>query len=293
MSRLHSFFKTVLRPFERLGLRGLTLIAALSCAAQPAPLETLPRPLSLDDALAYALAHNPALRRVKAQLAQQEGVLLETTALRRPTVGARGSYGYTQARLFESLPGFPEVPLPDPNAWEINLTVRQSVYSGGRVRARVRSAQERVDAARSTMIAAINQTLFAVEESFYDVLLAREQIKVNEEALRVLETENEQAGVRRRAGTGSDFEVLRARVALANARPALVRALLGEKTEPNDDEQTDLDVQGELTVPRVSFGLADAIRAARAHRPELLADESIIAAMRDEIESARRASAPK
>lgn len=56
------------------------------------------------------------------------------------------------------------------------------------------------------------------------VLLARELIKVQEKAIRVLEKESEQARVRRKAGTGSDFEVLRSNVAIANARPALIRA---------------------------------------------------------------------
>jgi len=291
--------------FTRPALLGLTLVTALSYAAEPAAPTMLPRPLTLDAALAYALAHSPGLRRVSEQLAQQEGVLLEASARRRPSVGVGASYEYTEPRQFEGFPGFPDVPLPDPNAWRVNLAVRQLVYSGGSVDARVRSSRERVEAARSTMTGAINQTIFAVEESFYDVLLARELIKVQEEAIRVLEKESEQARVRRKAGTGSDFEVLRANVAIANARPALIRArnayrsrqdalrtIVGAKAEPNDDEQTDLDVQGQLVIPPASFGLADAIRAARIHRPELLADR-VIAAAKEEIEFAKAGKRPQ
>lgn len=188
----------------------------------------------------------------------------------------------------------------------VNLVVRQLFYSGGGVEARVRSSRERVEAARSAMTGAINQTIFAVEERFNDVLLARELIKVQEEAIRVLEKECEQARVRRKAGTGSDFEVLRANVAIANARPALIRArnayrsrqdalrtILGAKAEPNDDEQTELDVQGQLVIPQTSFGLADAIRAARTHRPELLADERVIAAAKEEVEFAKAGKRPQ
>jgi outer membrane protein TolC len=260
----------------------------------------------LDAALAYSLAHSPGLRRVSQQLAQQEGVLLEASARRRPNVGVGGSYGYTEPRQFEGFPGFPNVPLPDSNAWQVNLAVRKMVYSGGGVEARVRSARERLEAARSTMTGAINQTIFAVEKSFYDVLLTREQIKVHEEAIRVLEREGEQARVRRKAGTGSDFEVLRANVAVANARPALIRArnayrsgqdalrtVLGATAEPTDDDATDLDVQGQLEVARVSLGLADAIRAARTRRPELLSDERIIAAAREEVEFAKAGKRPQ
>jgi outer membrane protein TolC len=156
------------------------------------------------------------------------------------------------------------------------------------------------------MTGAINRTIFAVEESFFDVLLAREQIKVQQEAMQVLEREAEQARVRRKAGTGSDFDVLRASVAVANARPTLVRAMnayrahqdalrtvLGAVVDPTDDGDTELEVQGQLSVPPVALGLADAIRAARAHRPELLAEERIISAGREDIKLAKSGQRPQ
>lgn len=103
--------------FTRPALLGLTLVTALSYAAEPAAPTILPRPLTLDAALAYALDHSPGLRRVSEQLSQQEGVLLEASARRRPSVGVGASYEYTEPRQFEGFPGFPDVPLPDPNAW--------------------------------------------------------------------------------------------------------------------------------------------------------------------------------
>lgn len=292
--------------FARPALLGLTLLLALSCAAATATVAPLPRPLTLPGALSYALEHNPGLRGVREQLARQEGVLLEASAQRLPSVGVTGSYAYSEPRQFEGFPGFAQVPMPDPNAWQVGVAIRQVVYSGGSVDARRQSAQERLDAARDTMTGAINRTIFAVEESFFDVLLAREQIKVQQEAMQVLEREAEQARVRRKAGTGSDFDVLRASVAVANARPALVRAMnayrahqdalrtvLGAVVDPTDDGDTELEVQGQLTVPPVSLGLADAIRAARAHRPELLANERMISAGREDIKLAKSGQRPQ
>jgi len=292
--------------FVRPTLFGLTLFMALSTAAQTATVTPLPRPLTLPAALSYALEHNPGLRGMREQLARQDGVLLEANAFRLPSVGLSGSYAYSEPRQFEGIPGFDQVPKPDSNAWQVGVGFRQLVYSGGGADARWRSAQERLDAARNTMTGAVNQTIFAVEESFFDVLLAREQIKVQEEAVQVLEREVEQARVRRKAGTGSDFEVLRSGVAVANARPALVRAknsyrahqdalrtVLGATVEPTDDGETELEVQGQLSVPPVALGLAAAIHAARVHRPELLANERIISAGQEDIKLAKSGQRPQ
>jgi outer membrane protein TolC len=283
----------------------LLLLATVPFARAEAPGEALPRPLTLETAVRYALAHNPELRRVNQQVTEREGVILEATARQQPSVGASARYGYTQPRLFEGFPGFPNVPMPDPNAWQVDLTVRRLVYSGGGTQAQVRSAQERTAAARAAVAAAVNATIFQVEEEFLGVLLAREQIQVHEEALAVLERESERARVRRSAGAGADFEVLRAEVAIANARPALIRAQNAYRARQDrlrvalgvdaglSEADPDLAVQGELAVPPLAIALPQAIEAARSRRPELQADARLIAAAREDIKSARAARKPQ
>ncbi|HWA85595.1 MAG TPA: TolC family protein [Opitutus sp.] len=299
-------FRTAFPSFVRHSLSAAMLLAALRGVAQASTAAPLPRPLTLDVAISYALAHSPALREVREKIAQQEGVLLEASARRLPNVGLGASYTYSEPRQFEGIPGFPQVPLPNSNAWQVGVAIRQLVYSGGSVEAQHQSAQGRLEAARSTLVGAINRTVLAVQEDFFDVLLARRQIDVHEAALRVLEHEVEQARVRRTAGSGSDFDVLRAEVAVANARPALVRARnayhagqdalrtdLGATADPTDDSKTDLDVQGELAMPPLKLELADAVRTARQRRPELLTGERLIEADREEIAFAKSGRRPQ
>ncbi|HVU23695.1 MAG TPA: TolC family protein [Opitutus sp.] len=294
LSRVHSVFRCAL----------WFLVLPAASPASPAP--ELPRPLTLERATSYALEHSPALREVREAIAQQQGVLLEASARRLPEVGVGASYRYTEPRQFEGIPGFDFVPLPNSNAWQIGVAIRQVVYSGGSVAAQHRSAQDRLEAARSTLTGAINRTIFAVQRDFFDVLLARREIEVHEAALQVLENEAEQARVRRRAGTGSDFDVLRAEVAVANARPALVRARnaihasqdalraeLGAAVEPGDTIATDLDVQGDLAMPPLPLSLSEAVHAARQHRPELSAGEQAIAADRADVEFAKSGRRPQ
>ncbi len=84
------------------------------------------------------------------------------------------------------------------------------------------------------------------------------------------------------AGTVSNFEVLRARVALANAQPDLItarndyriaveqlRQSLGAPSGPQA-EGSSLEAEGTLDLEREDFGLDASLTAAHEHRPELL-----------------------
>lgn len=61
------FYMPSLFRFTRPALLGLTLVTPLSYAAEPTAPTMLPRPLTLDAALAFALVHSPRLRRVSGR----------------------------------------------------------------------------------------------------------------------------------------------------------------------------------------------------------------------------------
>lgn len=108
MFHLPSLFR-----FIRPALLGLTLVTALSYAAEPTAPTMLPRPLTLDPALAFALVHSPGLRRLSEQLAQQEGMLPEATARRRPRGGGGASSAYTEPRhIMDTLCGTTDIGPP-------------------------------------------------------------------------------------------------------------------------------------------------------------------------------------
>jgi len=259
--------------------------------------EPLPVPLTLSAALTYALAHNPALRRTREQIREEEGVLIEARAAERPSVIASGGYTRLDDRLVNPLFGSPDL-------WSVDLTAQHLLYSGGGVQAQVRGQREVLESAKLAFTAALNDTRLDVTQQFYDVLLARELIGVQEEAIRVLEAALGNAGNRRQAGTGSDFDVLRAEVAVANAKPALIRVrnayrvtqdrlrtTLGAPAAPLATE-TDLRVEGRLAVPRQAIALADAISAARAQRPELLRQERLSTAADEAVAGSRSGARP-
>jgi len=86
---------------------------------------------------------------------------------------------------------------------------------------------QRPAGARSAMFeleGVINQQLLSVRTQFYTVLFAKQRIAVQEENVNLLAQQLKDARSRFDAGTTSNFDVLRAEVALANGQPPLIQA---------------------------------------------------------------------
>jgi outer membrane protein TolC len=129
----------------------------------------------------------------------------------------------------------------------------------------------------------INQQLLLVRTQFYTMLLAKERIKVQENNVNLLEQQLKDAKNRFEAGTTSNFEVLRAEVALANGQPPLIQARndyriaieqlrqqLGFVAGRGATLAKEPEFVGTLEVGQsVTYQLSDALAAAQANRPEL------------------------
>ena len=260
---------------HRLLAAGLVLagLAADGLRAAPASAPLLPEPLDLPGALRFALGNNFAIRQARERIRQQEGVEIEVRARQIPNVGASGSYTDNSREISTFVP-------PADNAWTIALQARQVLYAGGGVTASVKSARLAREAAAFELEGVINEQLRAVRTQFYTVLLAREKIAVQEENIKLLEQQLTDAKNRFNAGTTSNFDLLRAEVALANGQPPLIQArndyriateqlrqVLGAGADSREAAPT---IVGSLEVGAPEdHPLADALAAAAANRPEL------------------------
>lgn len=249
----------------------------LSCAvaqAQPAPPQ-VPDTLDLRTAITFALENNFSIRQARERIRQQEGVVIEVSARTIPNVGADAAYQRNDRDISTSFPASDQ-------AWQINLTASQVLYSGGGVSSAVRSSKLVRDAALLDLKAVINEALLQVRTSFYAVLLAAEQIKVQESNLDLLQQQLKTATDRFDAGTVSSFEKLRAEVAVANAKVPLITArndyrlaieslryALGFTTNTPESLRKVPTFVGTLEFTPQTFDLQAAFESARANRPDL------------------------
>jgi outer membrane protein len=241
----------------------------------------LTQPLSLMSALNTALQQNPTILKAQNDLEASYGVVVQTRAVALPQVQATGQYKNTDRNSIENFPNASSTPNQN---WNAGVQIVQSIYQGGKLMAAVRAAKLTKQQALAQYQATLTDTLLAVRLAYYDVLLAAEQITVNEASVNLLQKELDDQQRRYDAGTVPHFNVLRARVSVANARPPLIQAqnnyrisknnlanLLGYNLPREIWENIPLKLTDTLDAAPYQINLPDALQQALAKRPELVA----------------------
>jgi HAE1 family hydrophobic/amphiphilic exporter-1 len=102
--------------------------------------------------------------------------------------------------------------------------LNQVIFTWGQVSAAIRAAEVGLATAEDQLRLFRQAALRDVSAAFYDILLAREAHDIAEDNLRQKERHLDEAQRRFAAGLATDYDVLAAQVALANARPEAIRA---------------------------------------------------------------------
>jgi len=141
----------------------------------------------------------------------------------------------------------------------------------------VRNAKLTRDAAAFDLQTAIDTALLDVRTKFYNLLLAREKIRVAEEDVQLYEHQLADTKNQFTSGTVSNFEVLRAKVFLANAQPNLITARNAYRIAIEQLRQSlgmpgagpFPEIAGDLNFEPATYDSDSALASAHEHRPEL------------------------
>ena len=258
----------------------------------------IPERLDLSTAIHYALENNFTILQAQQRIREQEGLIITVKANALPEATLNAGYTERDAGLSEPN-GFFE---PVTANWNMNVQIRQAVFSGGKLSKALDSQKYVEEAAYLDLQAVINQALLETRTRFYDVLLARDQIEVEKQNVALLEEQLQDAKNRYEAGSVSNFTVLRAEVELANAQPALIRSKsrfrnaidslrqnLGYVNDNPQNLQTIPEFVGDLRSDPIDFDLLAALENGKTSRPELLRLEKI-ALSREKLIKLERAS---
>ncbi|MDA0346602.1 MAG: TolC family protein [Verrucomicrobia bacterium] len=261
----------------------------------------IPDRLDLPTVLNYALQNNFSILQAQQRIREQEGLIVEIRSQALPEATLNANYNQIDSGLSETFGG-----LFDPNTenWNIALNVRQALYKGGGVRAALRVQNLLEEAILYDLKAAINLAVLDVKTRFYDVLLARESIGVQEQNIELLDNQLRDAKNRFEAGAVSQFEVLRAEVERANSQPELIRARNGFRiaieelrqvmgfTGVPEDAHKYPEFVGSLEFTPSEVDLVRALEIARANRPELQQLQLIVEAREEGIVIERAGNRP-
>ena len=237
------------------------------------------KPLTLADALNLSLRQNRTILKSASDLEAAHGISLQVRAVAIPKVQLTGNYTATDKNALESVfQGQPQAR----QTWDTGIRIVQSIYEGGRIRSSIRVAKLTREQAILAHQSVIADTLLATRMAYYDILLAAQDIVVRGASVTLLTKELEDQQRRFDSGTVPRFNVLRAEVAIANAKPALIRArnnhriaknnlvnLLGYELPRDVWEDIPMQLTDTLDVGEYSIELPTAIAQALGKRTEL------------------------
>jgi outer membrane protein TolC len=299
--------------------------------AGPSSSDYRTRPYTLDEAVQLALKQNPSILQQVQQLKAQKGLVYQAQARLLPQLVMAANYSQQDSGLlpktssggganvdFLAVPGgqplivsgFGPPPPRKNNAvsipakdllgagsttalqtWQVTLTATQLIWDGGSTIASRRAARINEDAAYYTLRDTIDQIVQTVRTQFYQILLDRALVQVQEESVNLLQSQLEDQRSRFEAGTVPQFNVLQAEGQLQNQIPQLITArnnyrisqltlarTLGIPADRQYVTDNPLPVVGELGFHPIKYDLASALIAARANRPFLKAQRSTILA---------------
>lgn len=181
---------------------------------------------TLREALVNTYASNPTLMAERAQLrATDEGVAIARSG-GRPTLSVDA--GVNQDLVTRNITG------SNGRDFSAGVTLGLPIFSGGRVRNGVRAANARVDAGRADLRATEGDVFTEAVAAYMDVIRDRSIVQLNQNQVRVLETNLQATRDRFEVGdlTRTDVAQSDARLAIARSNLALAEGRL-ESSEEN------------------------------------------------------------
>lgn len=202
----------------------LPALAAGSAAAQESP--TRPEPslvrLTVEEAVAGALAASPRLARLSAQQTASEAQSRAARAGRLPQVDVSAAYQrrseIPELTIFAPTSD-PSVPIERitvfPNIqdnWRLRGAVALPLYTGGRIGGQIQAADQGRLAAQEDLRAARADLVLETKTAYWSLLTARESVRVLQESMKAYDAHLRDAANRERLGMAARNEVLAVQV---------------------------------------------------------------------------------
>jgi len=241
---------------------------------------------TIDQAVLTALQRNATILTALEEIKRSKGVIIEIRAQALPHITPNGTYEWVDPNLgggaFTSGGGGAAGGhLASDVSYNIRVTGSQLIFNGTTWPA-IRGTFFQRDSAYFALRNTVDQVISTVKQQFYQVLLNRELIVVQQDSVKLLENQLKDQENRFEAGTVPRFNVLQAQVQLANQIPQLITArnnyrisilqlakTLGLDFNPARGIAAPLRVVGKLTyIPR-RVDLLQAIELGKQNRPFL------------------------
>jgi outer membrane protein TolC len=254
-------------------------------------IDSMNRSFTLDQAVLTALQRNPDILRNLQEIERAKGVVIQIRAEALPHISPNFNYQWTDPNLHAvtsfstsgggggggggGFGGTSDI------SYNVRITGTQLVFNGTTWPA-IRGTFFQRDSSYFGFRNVLDQVIATVKTQFYQVVVNKALIGVQEESVHLLESQLKDQQNRFEAGTVPRFNVLQAEVALYNQIPQLIAArnnyrisqlqlakTLGLDFDPRRGNNAPLEVVGEMPYNPRNIALVDAIELGKQRRPFL------------------------
>lgn len=189
--------------------------------------------LNLDQCLKTAYENNKSLFQLEEKINSAKYKIDEAKSGFYPQFSFNGSYTRLGNVPEFSTPAmsFGDIQIPaisiksgTENNYDLSLSYQQPFFTWGKIQAGYDISKHNLSLTQEEYRKTKQEIKFSVISLFYNILLARELIKVREESIARIEDHLKAVTDRYDKGYASEFDVLRVKVQLANAKPSLTQA---------------------------------------------------------------------
>lgn len=223
--------------------------------------------LTLEKAIRMALERNPQILSARQEQVKAAGAVSVARGAFLPSLSIGGSYTREEETSSSS----------EPDNYDANVTVSQSVYQGGKLRAYRTQAELAVGLADSFVAQTEETVIYEVYKRFYEVLLGREDVHTAADALSYAENYAGEMKKKFEVGLVTGLEVTRAEKLLVTSRKNLVTAknnLKSARVDLCEILRLSVDpfpsIVGSLDYELFSGDQVKSLKVALATRPDLI-----------------------
>lgn len=237
--------------------------------------------LTLEDTIRLALSQNPYHLASGERVEAAKAMVREAAGNFFPSLNAQGLHTLDEKVFSLEFPDpitgkSQRVTLDFTRDYQFSFSLSLPLFTGGRLVSGFKQAKYNLFSTEEGVRQSEHTIVFNAKTAFYGCLLAKEFVKVAEEAVDVAEKHLNNVKSLHEVGMASKFDLLRSEVQLANLKPQLIKARnsleiakLGLKTLLGIELSQPLEIKGEFIYEALEPNLEECLSKALRNRPEV------------------------
>lgn len=251
--------------------------------------------IEVNDCVKIALEHHPLIHLAMSNTEIYKSRIAQAWANYFPTLSAGISYSRNDMQMANFV-----FPTQKYDMFYVpNISGNMLLFDFGKTKAQADLAKRTYESSQFELQNSINNVIYSVKQSYYNLLFAQQQVKVYEDTVHDYTLHLEQAKAYYNIGTKAKIDVLTAEYNLGNAKLKLIQAQNTLKiayvqlsNAMGMPDYSDYDVTDNLTTKAYDIQADDAVKTAYETSPELMAAKKKADASGMLVRASRRAFAP-